>query len=66
MIDFERIMNLVKEMPSLILLVSFFSIFLFGSGLYFGSRLNKPIYSDTENIENIERIKSDKCRSELS
>ena len=27
MIDFERIINLVKEMPSLILLVSFFSIF---------------------------------------
>ena len=49
-------------MPSIILFVSFFSIFLFGSGLYFGSRLNKPISND---IENNERVKSEKSRSEL-
>ena len=52
-------------MPSIILFVSFFSIFLFGSGLYFGSRLNKPINNDIENFENNERVKSEKSRSEL-
>jgi hypothetical protein len=51
-------------MPSIILFVSFFSIFLFGSGLYFGSRLTKPTNNYTEDFVNIERIKSDKSRSE--
>ena len=64
MIDFERIFNLIREMPLIILFISLFSIFLFGAGLYFGSRLNQPINNDDENFENNEIDKIDKCRSE--
>ena len=39
MIDFEKIYNLVIEMPLIIFFITVFSIFLFASGLYFGKWL---------------------------